>query len=126
MDEDDQVATSLGVYVRQARERAGLSLRNLEQITGITRAMLSRLENDRIERPDPEVLHKLVQALELDSRDVFAFVGYEPGEDLPSLAPYLRARYSHLPPEAIAEASRRLQELLDEYDSEERHPEQTN
>lgn len=118
MNEEDQVATSLGAYVRQKRERARLSLRNLEQITGISRAMLSRLENDRIENPDPEVLHKLVSALELDSRDVFAFVGYEPGDSLPSLAPYLRARYGHLPPDAIAEASRRLQELLDEYDKE--------
>jgi transcriptional regulator with XRE-family HTH domain len=118
MDEEDQVATSLGAYVRQKRERARLSLRNLEQITGISRAMLSRLENDRIENPDPEVLHKLVGALELDARDVFAFVGYEPGENLPSIAPYLRARYGHLPPEAVAEASRRLQELLDEYDQE--------
>ena len=117
MSEDKQAAATLGEFIRQAREDALLSLRNLEQITGIPRNTLSRLENDSIERPDPQMLHKLADALQLNVRDLFALAGYEAGDKLPSLAPYLRARYSHLPPEAIAEAGRRLQDLLDEYDS---------
>src|SRR5690349_10191960 len=92
-DHHDQPPTSLGAYVKQARERARLSLRNLEAITGVSRPMLNRLERDLLDNPSPEVLHRVANALELDSDDLFAFVGYRPGEKLPSLAPYLRAKY---------------------------------
>jgi transcriptional regulator with XRE-family HTH domain len=109
---------TLGGYIQQARERAGLSLRNLEAITGISRPMLNRLEHDQIDNPSPDVLHRLANALELDSDDLFAFVGYRPSTKLPSLAPYLRSKYQ-LPPNAIAEASEALQGILEKYDEEE-------
>lgn len=106
---------TLGVYIQQARERAGLSLRNLEAITGISRPMLNRLEHDQIDNPSRDVLLRLAEALELDSDDLFAFAGYRPSTKLPSLAPYLRTKYQ-LPPHAIAEASKALREILEKYD----------
>jgi transcriptional regulator with XRE-family HTH domain len=106
---------SLGTCIRQARERAGLSLRNLEAITGISRPMLNRLEHDQLENPSPTVLQQVAEALELDSHDLFAFVGYRPSENLPGLAPYLRAKYQ-LPPDALAEASKALRDILAKYD----------
>ncbi len=111
----EQAPETLGVYIQQARERAGLSLRNLEAITGISRPMLNRLEHDQIDNPSPDVLLRLAEALELDSDDLFAFVGYRPSAKLPSLAPYLRSKYQ-LPPHAIAEASDALRDILDKYD----------
>lgn len=111
----EQAPETLGVYIQQARERAGLSLRNLEAITGISRPMLNRLEHDQIDNPGPDVLLRLAEALELDSDDLFAFVGYRPSAKLPSLAPYLRTKYQ-LPPNAIAEASNALRDILDKYD----------
>jgi transcriptional regulator with XRE-family HTH domain len=110
-----QTPGTLGACVQQARERAGLSLRNLEAITGISRPMLNRLEHDQIDNPNPNILHRLAEALELDSDDLFAFVGYQPSSKLPSLAPYLRAKYD-LPPDALAEANDVLQDILEKYD----------
>jgi hypothetical protein len=95
---DQPTPSTLGTTIRQARERTGLSLRNLEAIVGVSRQ-----------------LHHLAEALELDSDDLFAFVGYRPSEKLPSLTPYLRAKY-HLPPEALAEASATLRDVLDKYE----------
>lgn len=118
MPTEDPAPTTLGSYLRRAREHHRLTLRNVEQMTGVPRDSLSRLENDRTERPDPAVLHKLADAYQLDVADLFAFVGITPTGTLPSLAPYLRVRYGHLPPEAIAEATRRLQDVLDEYDKD--------
>lgn len=107
--------STLGACIRQARERAGLSLRNVEAITGVSRSSIDRLERDALEHPNPGMLHRLAEALELNSDDLFAFVGYRPSGKLPSLAPYLRAKY-RLPPEALAEANEALQDILDRYD----------
>jgi|SRR5690242_19257947 transcriptional regulator with XRE-family HTH domain len=106
---------TLGAMIRQARERAGLSLRHVEAITGVSRPTLNRLEHDQIDHPTPDLLHRLAEALELDSDDLFAHVGYRSGDKLPSIAPYLRARY-HLPPRAVAEASAALRDILNKYD----------
>jgi transcriptional regulator with XRE-family HTH domain len=46
-----QTPKTLGELIRQARERAGLSLRNLEAITGISRTMLHRLELNQVDAP---------------------------------------------------------------------------
>jgi transcriptional regulator with XRE-family HTH domain len=112
---DQPTPSTLGTTIRQARERAGLSLRNLEAIVGVSRQLLLRLEHDEVDNPSPTLLHQLAQALELDSDDLFAFVGYRPSEKLPSLTPYLRAKY-RLPPAALAEASEALRDILDKYD----------
>lgn len=106
---------TVGAMVRQARERAGLSLRNLEAITGISRTILNRLELDQLDSPSPHLLQHTAEALELDSDDLFALAGYRPSDKLPSLTPYLRAKY-HLPPHALAEASEALQAILERYD----------
>jgi transcriptional regulator with XRE-family HTH domain len=108
-------STTLGALIRQARERAGLSLRNLEAITGIPRTILNRLELDQLDASSPHLLQRTAEALELDSDDLFALAGYRPSDKLPSLAPYLRAKY-HLPPHALAEASEALQAILERYD----------
>src|SRR5690242_11467023 len=77
--------------------------------------MLNRFEHDQLEHPSPTVLQQVAEALELDSHDLFAFVGYHPSDNLPGLAPYLRAKYQ-LPPAALAEASKALRDILAKYD----------
>ena len=118
MDENQSsVPVTLGGYVKRARERAGFSLRNLEQITDIPKSTLNRLELGQLDNPAPDILHRIAEALELDSEDLFAFVGYRPSKKLPSLAPYLRAKYD-LPPDALQRANAAITEILDAYDQE--------
>lgn len=114
---DNDRPVTLGAYIRAARERANFSLRNIEQITGIARNTLHRLEMDEIDKPDARALGALADALEINASDLFALLGITPSRELPSLTPYLRAKYK-LPPEAAAEADKRIQEILDRYDHE--------
>ena len=60
---------SLGSTLRQSRELATLTLREVEEVTGISNAYLSQLENDKIKRPSASVLYKLasVYKIELDT-----------------------------------------------------------
>ena len=111
----EQTPETLGQLIRQARVRAGLSLRNLEAITGIPRATLNRLERNQANNPSADTLLRLADALELNSDDLFILIGHQPSTDLPSLTPYLRSKY-RLPPMALAEASQALREILEKYE----------
>lgn len=71
MDESRRhTAITLGVVIRQARERAGLLLRHVEAITGVSRPTLNRLEHGQIDNPTPDLLHRLAEGLELASDDL--------------------------------------------------------
>lgn len=53
--------SELGVVLADLRKAKGLSLREVEEATGkdVSNAYLSQLENGKIQRPSPNVLHSL-------------------------------------------------------------------
>ena len=102
-------------YIKGQRESQKLSLRELEAKTGIHNGTLSRLEQGKIATPKPATLKALALALNVPLADMFAMVGYTTAYDLPSMAPYLRARYGHLPDEKLASVNTYLERLIDEY-----------
>jgi len=59
---------SLGNTLRDSRELIRLTLRQVEEVTGISNAYLSQLENDKIKKPSANVLYKLsnIYNVELD------------------------------------------------------------
>lgn len=72
------------------------------------------LEAGRFARPSPEQLSIIARTLEVPLEDLYNLVGYRLPEGLPSLRPYLRAKYD-LPPEAIAELERYFDFLRHQY-----------
>lgn len=50
---------SLGSILKKSRELIGLTLRQVEEATGISNAYLSQLENDKIKKPSANILYKL-------------------------------------------------------------------
>jgi transcriptional regulator with XRE-family HTH domain len=78
--------------LRTAREANGLSIRRLAERAGIHHAGLARIELGE-QRPTPDTLLALAQALELDESDLFALAGYRLPDRLPSFPAYLRAKY---------------------------------
>jgi len=52
-------AQTLGGYLRSLREAKRLKLREVEEASGVSNPYLSQLENDKILRPSPHILHKL-------------------------------------------------------------------
>jgi transcriptional regulator with XRE-family HTH domain len=60
-----------------------------------------RIEQGVIAAPKPDKLSKIARALGLSLAEVYARADYTVPNDLPTLRPYLRAKYRDLPPEAV-------------------------
>jgi transcriptional regulator with XRE-family HTH domain len=54
--------TTLGDELRRIRELHKLTLRAVENLTGISNAYLSQLETGKVEKPSPNYLYKLAEA----------------------------------------------------------------
>lgn len=52
-------SSSLSEYLKALRAASGFTLREVEEATEISNAYLSQLENDKISKPSPDILHKL-------------------------------------------------------------------
>jgi len=70
------MAPSIGNALRQAREVRELSAVDAARASGISPAYLSRLENDAVRKPSPNVLHRLSEALGLPYADLMRLSGY--------------------------------------------------
>lgn len=67
---------SLAEFIRSARDRKGLTLRAVEESTGVSNAYLSQLETGKIRRPSPIVLHKLSELYEVSYGEILGLAGY--------------------------------------------------
>src|SRR6266568_6381035 len=67
---------SLGAGLRTARELRKLSLREVEEATGVSNAYLSQLENDKIKKPSPHFLHKLAALYDIGYELLMECAGY--------------------------------------------------
>jgi len=75
----DKTPQTLGAYIRTARERAGLSQRQLATAAGFHHSRLARLESGEVsDRPKAEHLQRLADVLGLDSAELLAFIGVTP------------------------------------------------
>lgn len=108
---------SLGEYLRDAREAAGLSKLQLEAMSGVGRMTIQRLEQDYYQEPSPDDLVRLARALELNDTDLFLLAGLPVPKHAASLDVMLRTEYG-LPPEAVEEAKRNIADLVAKYDRE--------
>jgi HTH-type transcriptional regulator, competence development regulator len=67
---------TLGQFLKNAREKQGLSLRAVEKVTGISNPYLSQLEGNKIKQPSPTLLHKLCELYEVPYSTVMELAGY--------------------------------------------------
>jgi transcriptional regulator with XRE-family HTH domain len=73
--------SSIGTALKQAREVRGLSAIETARKAGISAAYLSKLENDAVKKPSPQVLHQLSEALTVPYADLMRLSGYRvPGD----------------------------------------------
>jgi len=74
----------LGAVLADLRRAKGLSLREVEEATGkaVSNAYLSQLENGRIRKPSPNVLHSLAEVYSVPYEALMEKAGYLlPSED---------------------------------------------
>lgn len=67
---------TLGDHLRQVRKERGLTLRAVEEKTGISNSYLSQLENNRITKPSPSVLHRLSESYKISYERLMQLAGY--------------------------------------------------
>lgn len=74
----DKPSSELGVLLADLRRAKGMSLREVQEATGqaVSNAYLSQLENGRIKRPSPNVLHSLAEVYAVPYEALMEKAGY--------------------------------------------------
>jgi transcriptional regulator with XRE-family HTH domain len=110
-------ARQLGQLLRKRREERGLGIRGLAAASGVNISSITSLERGDILAPQPDTLKALAAALNLSVSDLFTVAGWLPAEELPTLKPYLRAKYRELDEAAIADLERYAEALARKHGS---------
>ncbi|MFL6164303.1 MAG: antirestriction protein ArdA [Jatrophihabitantaceae bacterium] len=96
-------AQQLAELLRSHRQAAGLSMRQLAHASGVNVSVVSQLEAGARPNPLPDTLKALARVLNLPITDLFVTADWLPADELPTLKPYLRAKYRDLDEQAIAD-----------------------
>ncbi len=72
------VKPTLGEYLASIRADRKMTLRDVEEATekGVSNAYLSQIENDRIRKPSPNVLHSLAEIYAISFENLMIKAGY--------------------------------------------------
>jgi transcriptional regulator with XRE-family HTH domain len=112
MHKSDNKAAHLAQTLRRAREHSGLSVRQLQAVSGVAKSVISRFEHEG--SGSAQNLLALARALELRASDLFSQAGRPLPTPNASLPAMLRAEYD-LPPEAIKEIQRNIEQVARKY-----------
>jgi|SRR5665213_630943 len=107
----------LGDILRRARQHQRLSLRQVEQRTGVSNAHLSQIERGAIRRPDPAILMNLAELYGLNYELVAGWSGYLDAEGprgSTALAGLALRLFVELDPVAQSQALEYLEKLRNE------------
>ncbi len=72
----EERAAGFGDYLREMRKAAGLTLRQVEAIVGVSNAYLSQVETGKRPAPRPETIKKLAEAYRAPVEELLAQAGY--------------------------------------------------
>jgi len=108
-------ARRLGIFVGGRRRQLGLSMRQLAREIGANIATISALEAGISLSPQPDTLKAIARVLDLPISDLFVTADWLPADELPTLKPYLRAKYHDLDEQAIADLERYAEQLAERH-----------
>ena len=76
MKDAEKPTTELGAYLRELRRVRRLTLRAVEEQSGVSNSYLSQVENGHIDQPSPHVLQKLAAVYGVAYEALMARAGY--------------------------------------------------
>jgi len=97
------------------RSETGLSVNEVARRADVDPATVWRIEQGMIPTPKAESLLAIGRVLGIPSVDLFAIVGWIPSDELPTIGPYLHAKYHQLPPEALQEIEAQFEAVAGKY-----------
>lgn len=110
-DSSEQVnVTKIGAFITEKREALGISQRELIRRSGVIN--LNRLELGTTPSPRTDTLQAVADALGISLSELVA--AGRP-EELPTLTPYLRAKYGDMPEEGRRRMTKYFERLAKEY-----------
>jgi transcriptional regulator with XRE-family HTH domain len=104
---------TLGQYLRNLRQARQLTLREVEDASGVSNPYLSQLETDKIAKPSPHVLHKLAPVYGASYETLMEKAGYL-SRPAPGATPAAK-RAGRLPAFSKDELTAQEEEALLEY-----------
>lgn len=102
-------ARKLGHLFKSARRTRQLSLREVDELTGVSYGWLSRLERGLMPTPAPSKLTKVADVLGIAPERIDRITRGGVSSDLPPIRTYFRAKYQ-LTPQEITQ----IEELFDQ------------
>ena len=92
----------IGELIAEAREKKGLSQRQLAKIAKISNAELSKIESGEREIPNPKTLRKISNIIDVNYNDMMYMIGL--GIEVSPLNPFIKNYYEKMNLEQLAEA----------------------
>jgi transcriptional regulator with XRE-family HTH domain len=110
----NELSSTLGEYLREQRQAARLSLRQLSELAGVSNPYLSQIERG-LKRPSAEILQQLAKGLEVSAETLYVKAGILDADHAPASRAATDIR------RAIADdrhlSARQKKTLLDIYES---------
>jgi transcriptional regulator with XRE-family HTH domain len=112
--EEQKTPAEFGAYLKDLRDAAGLTLRDVEEQTGgvVKNGYLSQIEKGLINKPSPGILFELAEVLGVSYRILLIYAGHRVPEE--QVTPDQRA-IADLPLRAFAELDAEDRQALIEY-----------
>ena len=92
----------IGEEIAKAREKKGLSQRQLANAIGISNAEISKIESGEREIPNPKLFRQLSKVLDLNYNDMMEMVGL--GGKITPLNPFIKNHYENLKGDDLEDA----------------------
>ena len=92
----------IGELIAEAREKKGLSQRQLAKIAKISNAELSKIESGEREIPNPKTLRKISNIIDVNYNDMMYMIGL--GIEVSPLNPFIKYYYEKMNLDQLAEA----------------------
>ena len=93
---------NIGEEIAKAREKKGLSQRQLANAVGISNAELSKIESGEREIPNPKILKKISKHINLNYNDMLNMIGL--GTQITPLNPFIKNYYENLSGDKLEDA----------------------
>jgi transcriptional regulator with XRE-family HTH domain len=111
----DEERLQLAELLSATRVSKGLTAREVARRAGVDVGTVSLLERCKIAQPRVESVRAIAQVLGIPLADIYTMVHWLPRTELPSLKPYMRAKYGDLPDEAVEEVERFVTKLAEKH-----------
>jgi len=85
---------NIGKVIANAREKAGISQRQLAKVANISNAELSKIESGEREIPNPKTLRKITKYIDLNYNDLMYMIGL--GMEVSPLNPFIKDYYDKM------------------------------